>query len=435
MLNTTETIQTDNASMILNGMPASAIKGELSRILRSRVFVHSHRIRRFLQFVVEECLLGQQHRLKEYLIGLEVFNRQEAFDPRVDSIVRVEARRLRSKLDEYYQSEGREDEVRIELRKGSYVPLFEYRRAGSGAYGYGVAAPRRSSVSIGRFATHNGEPPELISDITRRLTHVLVNEGYCQVLANSEPSVTEGDSRAENGAAKPDYVLEGSVEQHDQSTKVLLQLFSPADGAYLWSEAGEAGEIESLARSLNRAVVTSYSNGENSRLQRHHGRSQSFDYYLQGRYLWKLGTPEAVRNSTSLFVKAVERDPSYAAAWAAQSEALIVSSLFGFVNPRETSARIKEAAQKANELNPSLPEAHVALGAALSIIDWKWEAGEREFRKRCNWMDAIRARTSLTGCNWLAGECWARPKQRSSGPSSSIRPRCAPTLFWAGCAE
>ena len=57
-------------------MPASAIRAELDRIVRSRVFVHSHRIHRFLQFVVEECLLEQQHRLKEYLIGLEVFNRK-----------------------------------------------------------------------------------------------------------------------------------------------------------------------------------------------------------------------------------------------------------------------------------------------------------------------------------------------------------------------
>src|SRR5947209_19261257 len=95
-----------SAPEALNGLPVAEIRSELDRILRSRVFVHSHRIRRFLQFVVEECLLGQQHRLKEYLIGLEVFNRLEAFDPRVDSIVRVEARRLRTKLDEYYQTEG-----------------------------------------------------------------------------------------------------------------------------------------------------------------------------------------------------------------------------------------------------------------------------------------------------------------------------------------
>src|SRR5205085_10639493 len=129
-----DTPETAAAAAALNGLPVAQIRSELDQILRSRVFVHSHRIRRFLQFVVEECLLGRQHRLKEYLIGLEVFNRLEAFDPRVDSIVRVEARRLRTKLDEYYQTEGSEDTIRIELRKGSYVPIFEQRTAGHNGY-------------------------------------------------------------------------------------------------------------------------------------------------------------------------------------------------------------------------------------------------------------------------------------------------------------
>ena len=114
-----ESSEIASAPAKLNGLPVSQIRSELERILRSRVFVHSHRIRRFLQFVVEECLLGQQHRLKEYLIGLEVFNRLETFDPRVDSIVRVEARRLRTKLDEYYQTEGQEGEIRSSCERAA----------------------------------------------------------------------------------------------------------------------------------------------------------------------------------------------------------------------------------------------------------------------------------------------------------------------------
>src|SRR6516225_8451533 len=119
----------DEVTTTLNGVTAVEIRAQLERVLRSRAFIQSHRIRRFLQFIVEESLLGQPHRLKEYLIGLEVFDRRDAFDPRVDSIVRVEARRLRHKLEEYYRTEGREDLTRITLRKGSYVPIFEYRAA------------------------------------------------------------------------------------------------------------------------------------------------------------------------------------------------------------------------------------------------------------------------------------------------------------------
>src|ERR1700674_3984539 len=138
----------DEMTTVLNGIPAADIRAQLDLILRTRAFIQSHRIRRFLQFVVEESLLGQPHRLKEYLIGLEVFDRREAFDPRVDSIVRVEARRLRYKLDEYYRTEGREDPVRVLLRKGSYVPIFEYRQAGSSS----AALSQRRVVEIAPFA-------------------------------------------------------------------------------------------------------------------------------------------------------------------------------------------------------------------------------------------------------------------------------------------
>src|ERR1035441_9439172 len=131
----------EETTAVFNGVPAAEVRAQLDFILRSRAFIQSHRIRRFLQFVVEERLLGQPQRLKEYLIGLEVFDRREAFDPRVDSIVRVEARRLRYKLEEYYRTEGREDSVRIVLRKGSYVPIFEYRTTASGL---SAVAPRRT---------------------------------------------------------------------------------------------------------------------------------------------------------------------------------------------------------------------------------------------------------------------------------------------------
>src|ERR1700685_3641135 len=144
----------EETTAVLNGVPAPEIRSQVDLFRRGPSFIQPPRIRRFLQFVVEESLLGQPHRLKEYLIGLEVFDRREAFDPRVDSIVRVEARRLRYKLDEYYRSEGREDGIRIVLRKGSYVPIFEYRTA---ANGLNPASPRRS-MEIAQFSIINATP-------------------------------------------------------------------------------------------------------------------------------------------------------------------------------------------------------------------------------------------------------------------------------------
>ena len=100
---------------------------QLARILASRTFSASARLRDFLRYVVEQTLAGNGGRLKEYAIGTEVFDRDEQYDPRIDSIVRVEAGRLRTKLDEYYAVEGAGDRIVIRIERGSYVPAFETR--------------------------------------------------------------------------------------------------------------------------------------------------------------------------------------------------------------------------------------------------------------------------------------------------------------------
>jgi hypothetical protein len=104
-----------------------AIRQELSRILDSPIFVQSDRLGRFLRYTVEMTLAGNAESLKEYLIGTEVYERRPPYHPNVDSIVRSEARRLRIKLKQYYEAEGKNDSVFIYYRPGSYVPAFRRR--------------------------------------------------------------------------------------------------------------------------------------------------------------------------------------------------------------------------------------------------------------------------------------------------------------------
>lgn len=105
------------------------VRLELERLLASSVFANAGRMSRFLKFVVEKQLAGEADRLKEYVIGIEVFDRDAHYDPRVDSIVRVEAARLRAKLAEYYAGEGRADPVVLALPKGGYAPIATLREA------------------------------------------------------------------------------------------------------------------------------------------------------------------------------------------------------------------------------------------------------------------------------------------------------------------
>src|SRR5215831_7690477 len=87
---------------------ADAIRAQLARMLASRSFANAPSLRRFLEYVVERTIDGRGEDLKEYSIGVDVFDRGDSFDPKTDTIVRVQARRLRSKLREYYESEGRD---------------------------------------------------------------------------------------------------------------------------------------------------------------------------------------------------------------------------------------------------------------------------------------------------------------------------------------
>src|ERR1700756_282932 len=100
----------------------------MDKILAHRLFSRSVRMARFLRFAVDHALLGRADDLKEYVIGVEVFDRSGDYDPRVDPIVRVEARRLRAKLKAYYEGDGAADPVIIEFLSGSYAPRISHRR-------------------------------------------------------------------------------------------------------------------------------------------------------------------------------------------------------------------------------------------------------------------------------------------------------------------
>ena len=104
-----------------------AVHRQLSKILASDILGRSKQLCRFLRFVIEETLNGNAAGVKESLVGTVVFERGELFNPGIDPIVRVQARRLRSKLETYYETEGKRDPLVIRLRAGSYSPVFTTR--------------------------------------------------------------------------------------------------------------------------------------------------------------------------------------------------------------------------------------------------------------------------------------------------------------------
>jgi TolB-like protein len=248
-----------------------AIRDELSRILESSLFVQSNRLGRFLQFTVNETIIGKGEMLKEYLIGTEVYDRPTSYRPNEDSIVRGEARRLRSKLKEYYESDGKNDPVSISYRPGSYVPIFrnQHRRVNFTAT---EAAPRNCFTCEGAIriaalpfldasgTASSGVYAQLITD---DLIHELVRTDGIRVTAASSvaPLVAKAmDIRSLARKLGVQIVFEGTVRHDNNLLRITSRVVDPADGLQLWSERIETEpdlqDLSAVSERMASSLVT-----------------------------------------------------------------------------------------------------------------------------------------------------------------------------------
>ena len=238
-----------------NGLPESvtpeSVRAQLERILNSPTFVRSRRLGRFLRFTIEQALEGRQATLKEYLVGVEVFNKMESFDPRIDSIVRVEARRLRSKLEHYYQTDGADDPIIIHFLKGSYVPLILRRDQLPPVQRLPAsAASVPSSISITPFANLSADPGDqyFCSGLAEDLISALTKIDSFRVIART----------SQGGEPRPDLLLEGSVRRHGERLRISAQLIDVQKGVYLWSETYERDttDVFVVQEEISRCIVS-----------------------------------------------------------------------------------------------------------------------------------------------------------------------------------
>ena len=231
---------------------ADAIREELSRVLESPLFVQSDRLGRFLRFTVETTLAGEAEVLKEYLIGTEVYDRKPPYHPSVDSIVRSEARRLRNKLKEYYESVGKDSPVFIHYRPGSYVPVFRHRHGQDKDPAATNITPlepggegRAISVAVLPFVDASRSGGELsgicAQIITDELIHVLVRtEGFRVSAASSIAPLVAQALDPPSVARKLDLqiVFEGTVHEDNNQLRITSRAVS-ADGFLICSERFE----------------------------------------------------------------------------------------------------------------------------------------------------------------------------------------------------
>ena len=379
------------------------VREHLERVLSSPTFRQGDRLKRFLKFIVLEAVAGRRHELKEYVIGVQVFGKEDTFDPRTDPIVRVQARRLRAKLVRYYREEGRADETVIELPKGGYAPVFKHRDTPV-LIKRSVAAAlvSRNTVAVLPFADHSVDHDLefFCRGVREEIVHRLARFSSLRILASDEPRTT-GDK---TDAA---MIVAGSVRRSGDRLRTTAQLIDGATGCYIWSESSDSALTdvfpaqERIADAIAARIEPELSDHRSwSAARRPNENLAAHNLYLQGRYYLNQRTEEGLRKALDFFEKSLVEDAEYAAAHAGLADAYGLLAHYGVFGPAEVWTKAAASAASAVMLDANSAEAHTSLAHVKSTQDWDWAGAEREFQRAIS-LDPRCA----TSHHWYAMSC------------------------------
>ncbi len=417
------------------------VRATLERLLGTQHFSASSRRGQLLRYLVEHTLAGDADKINEYAIGLEVFQRPESFDPRIESVVRTEFSRLRQRLKDYYAEDGRRDSISIDFPPRSYVANFTFRDASklreptafpetahvpklvppsaprarrawiigaiavtciaAGAVAGIMLWRQHVSLAVGRQPIHaivvlpfedyspNHQDEYIADGITEELTNDLAQWRDMRVVARTSAFAFKGkgeDIRQIGQQLNVDTVLEGSFTKLGDHVRITAQLNRAADGYHLWSHSYETQSNDMLA--MQDEVATSITDairqirgGSPPAIREPTTNPEALDLYLQGEYQLNQRTPESVKKAEESFKAAIAKDSNFARAYLGIGNAEIAATSLTTTTQAESIPRVREAAQKAIELDPSLGEAYGLLATVAYTWDWKWSEAEEEFRR------------------------------------------------------
>lgn len=218
---------------------ASEVLDALGRVLSAEAFARSERSRGFLAFIVAETLAGRGDRLSERTVGRGAMQRPADFDGSREATVRVQATRVRQRLEEYYAGEGAGDAIRITLPRGTYTPVFERRDEHEGG------ATRVPGVVVVLFTSSGDDRAEAVArSMTESLVHNLAAHTHIRVVG---PIDSEAGAERSASAGGVTTVLSGHVTVRDDRLSLTVRLAEAETREVLWSTE-EVHPVEELAR-------------------------------------------------------------------------------------------------------------------------------------------------------------------------------------------
>jgi TolB-like protein len=348
-------------------------------------------MRRFLKFVVEHALSSPDERLKEMIVGIELYSGQGEFDPRTSAVVRVDATRLRAKLREYYWSEGATDLLVIDLPKGSYTPVFR-EASNDHASQHPVATPAAEpSVVVLPFSNLSPDPETYFSDgLTEEIIHALSSIPGIRVVARTSAFALKhrnADVREIGRLLSVDFALEGSVRKSGDNLRVTVQLASTSDGYQLWSRRYER-KVEDLFAVQDEIAlaIADMLRGDKPKEGRDSSDNkiddfEAYEWYLRGRHHLNRQTRDEFHRAIECFEKASARSPGYTRAFSGMALAWFYLGLFAMDAPLETMPKAQRAAARALEMNECEGDALSVLACTKAMFEWNWTEAESLFRR------------------------------------------------------
>jgi serine/threonine-protein kinase len=344
-------------------------------------------MRRFLRIAVERTLDGATDQLKEFSLGHDVFDRGENYDPRTDSIVRVEARRLRKKLRAYYEGDGMLDNVVIQFPPGKYVPTFsvpafDEPAAPPPAEPEKVLDPK--TIAVLPFSNLSSDPEQnyFCDGISEDIIDALSTVNDLRVLGRGATFMLRDqalDPRDIGASLSAGTIVEGSVRKAGGMLRVSARLIDTATGHVRWSTTVDRPETDvfaikdEIATAITATLCDQVSAGV--RLPSPAPSIEAYALYLKGRHAANRLDAEGYRVAIDYYTRAIAEFPDYAPPYSGMADVYTAMTSWSMARPSSVMPIAKRAAQDALRLDPELAHAYTSLAWVTFCYEWNWTEG------------------------------------------------------------
>ncbi|HZS55058.1 MAG TPA: hypothetical protein VFA65_11685 [Bryobacteraceae bacterium] len=379
--------------------PDAEVRAQIERILKSKSFADSERLQRFLTWTIEQVLRGEPQNIKQYSLSQEVFDRGAEFDPRIDSIVRTEAQRLRRKLSAYYRGEGISDPILVSIEPGSYVPLLKSRedaRIPPPSKGLEVISikKRQPAIAVLPFLNLTGYSDQdyFCHGIAESIQERLANSSSLKVISSYSTFHFAAEARDFANIGRElgvNSVVEGSVQLLGPRIRIHAKVVDLASGSYIWARAfdREMRDLFAIQDEIAHAVAEALT--EQSDAKSHDGVAvvpspDVYRLYLRGRHFWNKVTVDGCEQAVTCFLRTISIAPEYADGYSALAEAYHWLIFLGARSPSGLAITTRRLALQALRLDRNCSGAYVALAVSTAVFRWRWREAEMLFWRGLN---------------------------------------------------